>query len=235
MDFKIQKLQELIWLAETNFWVFKGIYDNYYKNTESHNKSDLLLLLANNSFEHAVLILQSLLVSKNVRELKIEKILTDIVARDALRKGIGAKLDVLRNAMLANYPDHARVTEQLVQNGFHGDDLQKLRIICRKTGAIKLKEIADKFQESGFSEMRHEMIAHRDKKNRDPAGSIRRVFTAQIVQSLEEIIKMLVVESYFWFDYVPYNSDLEKLSSQLDKMLSGFPSKNAHEETGLVL
>lgn len=222
MPLEIQKLQDLIWLAETNFWIFKRIYDEHYKNTESHNNSNLLLLLANNSFEHTVLILQSLLVSKNEKELKIEKVLPIIVARDTLND-VTTKLDDLRNAMLASYPNHSSVIEHLIQNGFNGDDLQKLRVICRKTGPLKLKEIADKFQKSGFSDIHHEMIAHRDKGNPDPAGSVRRVFTIQIAQSLEDIIKMLVVESYFWFDYVSYNNDLRKLTSQLDKMLSVFP------------
>ena len=54
MPFRNSKLQDLIWLAETNFWIFKRIYDEHYKNTESHNNSNLLLLLANNSFEHTV-------------------------------------------------------------------------------------------------------------------------------------------------------------------------------------
>ena len=71
MTSEISKIQELIWLAETNFWIFKRIYDKYYKNAKSHNNPDLLLLIANNSFEHAILILHSLLVSKDEKELKI--------------------------------------------------------------------------------------------------------------------------------------------------------------------
>src|SRR3989344_4096367 len=204
--------------------MFKRIYDKYYKNAKSHNNPDLLLLIANNSFEHAILILHSLLVSKDEKELKIEKVLSDVIVHDALNDN-GTKLDGLRNAMLASYPEHASVTKQLIQNGFNGDDLQELRKMCRKIGPIKLKEIIDKFKNSGFHKIRHEKVAHKDKKHPDPAGLPRRVFNDQVVKSLEDIVKMLVVESYFWFDYVPYNSDLDRLLPQLDKIFSAFPKK----------
>lgn len=221
----IPRIQELIWLSETNFWIFENIYDRYFKNTKSYYSSELWLLFANNSLEQSVLILHSLLISKDGRELSLKKVLSEIVAHAPHpdfnaqhRSFINDCINKLRSEMLTGYPNHNTVINKLILNGFNGDNLQRLRAIALKDGLLKLEEITKKFK-SNFNDFRHQQIAHRDRRNRGVAESARRVFTNHFAESLKCVIKMLAVESYFWFNYVPHNEDLAKLSSQLKRVL----------------
>lgn len=199
----LREVQNLIYLADTNFLVCKKIYKSLPADRIKANK--FLLLSANNAFNEAIKILHTLLCSTKNEELIMQPLLEEIIEKE---KSVSISVNDEKINKFSQkisddypYPDYSSCTflsvgdERLI-----GDILADIRKKKRQSGLTDLDEVKTEFEKENFHKIRHQSVAHKNKHLDDPAGATDLYLKDDYIKKLGVIVKKLRLCSYFWFN-----------------------------------
>ncbi|MDD3006688.1 MAG: hypothetical protein PHX30_03855 [Candidatus Pacebacteria bacterium] len=217
----IDKIVKLVYLADINFLVCEKIYSKLPENELLGY--DFSILSANNSFYASIEILHTLICSKKQEELTIKPILEKIIEKEKAsipeikEDLVQAFMDFLEK----NYPtpDYYKFdfgTEE--DNSYIGDKMADIRKKKRSlSGLTDLKELKKHFEGQNFHKIRHQSVAHKNKLLKEPGGVANLKLERDWIAKLGQIIKILRIDCYIWFDYELSNPCVSALES-LDKL-----------------
>lgn len=215
----VGNIMDLVYLAETDFLICEKTYR--FLNSNLSNR-DFFILSANNGFNESIGIIHTLICSSKKEELGIEQVLREIIDKDkknSIPKLKNEQVDAFVKFIEVNYPnpDYSQFDfgkDATSQIGNIMADLKKIKRIT--SGLDDLKALKNKFESYNFHKIRHQTVAHKNKLLQAPAGAASLLLKDDLIKKLGEIIKILRINCYMWFDYElsnPYNSILASLDN----------------------
>ena len=213
----------LAYLAEANFLVCEKIYKEVIDKKE--NRSDFLLLAANNAFFESVGTLFTLLCSRKKEEVRIRPMLEKIIADEQDEKNdIDPKaVEIFISGIKKDYPniDYWEYRDLLCgpTNEQIGNAMAKARSRWRiDHGLEDLNALKEKFEKGNFHKIRHQTFAHKNHHLDAPAGAADRVLFASLITDLGVIVRELKINMHIWFDYSHETHHIGVLNS-LDEII----------------
>lgn len=227
----INKVQQLVHLAEINFLVCQKIYKDYL-NQKEKSKNTFIILTANNAFNESLSILQTMICSTEKNDLRIEPILEKVIRRDK-NSLVYIDTQIAVQFIKSIEKDYPCIDSETVY-GYRsflinsndpdtllGDAMANIRRKKRvENGLSDFQELKDKFEKFNFHKIRHHQIGHKHKNLNEPAGSVYLLLANCYIDNLEEVIKDLKIKTYYWFDFSfdnSYYSTLDFLDEILKK------------------
>jgi Txe/YoeB family toxin of Txe-Axe toxin-antitoxin module len=211
-----RNIMDLVYLADIDFLICDKIYRISDPKPTSY---DFLKLSANNSFFESIEILHTLIYSKDKNELRIEPAIKDIIEKDELSdvKINSEVVDKFLKFIEAQYPNpnYNQFNFDKKMNLPIGDiiaEIKKAKIILNGIDDFEL--LKSKFESYGFHKIRHQSAAHKNKLLPNPAGAANLTIKTDLIDKLGEIIKIIRIDCYIWFDYGltnPYGCVIESL------------------------
>lgn len=206
----VYKIRQLIHLAEINFLVCQKIYKDYL-NEKGRHENAFFVLVANNSFNESLSVLQTLICSTQKNDLRIKPILEKIIQEEDSLVYIDSQIQsqFIHNIQI-DYPylDEAtfygyktfllKANEPDQHLGIVMANIRRKKRV--ESGLTDFQELKEKFERFGFHKIRHHQIGHKHQDLKEPAGSVELMLQDFYISNLEEIIKDLKIKSYFWFD-----------------------------------
>ena len=153
------------------------------------------------------------------------------ILEEVLNKEGSLKIDIseekvqkLKEAIERDYPSPDYFSYDFLKKDddrMVGDIIADIRKKDRMENGLKdLKRIKDKFEKFGFHKIRHQSSAHKNKLLDSPAGAANLLIKDSLIEDLGDIVKDLMIHSYFWFDYStgnPYGFILKSLENIVSK------------------
>jgi len=218
---------DLIYLAEINFFVCKQIYTDvlgeaikkWPKGVKQKPGQDFLLLAANNAFFESISIIHTLVCSTKKEEVRIKPLLEAVIERDkkAASKIADTHVNRFATQLETDYPNPNYLDYTFLTWGDArpvGDVIADIRKKKRVDSGLKdFNALKEKFEKYNFHKVRHQSAAHKNKLLESPAGAAHLFIKEDLIKKLGEIVKMLKIDAYFWFDYQLGNPYSHILSS----------------------
>lgn len=216
----IVNIVKLINLAEINLKVCEYIQGTLKDEYKLSGKNKFLILASNNAFHQAVGIIHGLLCSTKREDIKIRSILENVLKKEIIvsyNANEQAEATALLEQILNDYPaiDYCSYTFLNTDDQLIGDRLAFLRKLKRQDNFLlnKLKELKKQFENDDFHKIRHQTVAHKNKKLIEPAGAISLLVKKEYIPKLKKIIvELKVIVNYFGFDYALENNNSDVLT-----------------------
>ncbi|MFM2374516.1 MAG: hypothetical protein RLZZ234_511 [Candidatus Parcubacteria bacterium] len=216
-------VQELVWLADTNFQTCSSLYKKLNQQDRS-NYNKFALLTANNAFDSTVIILRSLIESTDENELRFEPIIKSFTAHSYENDdcALSLKAKEYKEKMELDYPnpncDYLISLQTSSQQA--GEVMKELNAeIVKKCGRADFERLKKDFKDKGFVKIRHRVSAHKNKDVKYVSESDSMWLAPKHISDLGAILKDARLLSYFLCGWELVNRDAKEVTSSMPESL----------------
>jgi hypothetical protein len=197
----ITSVQELVYLADTNFQTCSSLYKKLNQQDRS-NYNKFALITANNAFDSAVIILRSLIESTDENELRFEPIIKSSIDHSYEKDDyvLSPKAKEYKEKMALNYPnpDYDYLMSLQTSSKQAGEVMKELNAeIVKKCGRVDLEMLKKDFKDKGFIRIRHLVSAHKNKNVKYVSEPDSMWLAPKHISDLGTIVKDARLLSYF--------------------------------------
>lgn len=215
----VNKISQLVYLAEINFLVCQKIYKDYL-NEKGRHENTFFVLTANNAFYESLSVLQTLICSTEKNDLRIKPTLEKVI--DSNKKYLVSVDSKIESQFIESTERNYPFGDESTLYGFQGDvraDIKRKKGV--ESGLADFQALKTKFEKFGFHKIQHHQIGHKHQYLKEPAGSADLLLQNSYLDNLEDIIKDLKIKTYFWFDF-PFRNPNDSILYSLDEILKKF-------------
>lgn len=216
-------VQELVWLADTNFQTCSSLYKKLnQQDRSSYNK--FALITANNAFDSAVIILRSLIESTDENELRFEPIIKSSTAHCYINDDcvLSPKAKEYKEKVTLNYPNLNQNYLISLQTSSQqaGEVMKELNAeIVKKCGRVDFESLKKDFKDKGFVKIRHLVSAHKNKNIKYVSETDLVWLAPKHVSDLGVIVKDARLLSYFLCGWELVNRNAREVASSIPESL----------------